>query len=339
MKIFGKELTFNGKEVYHAGNLSSSGSAANAAKWKTARKLNAAGMMTGSVSMDGSADVSLTLYPKYGTCSISTTNTSYYCRMASTGNLTGSYVDMAETFYVSNNFSGGCFGIFRVCVRTNDVSSGGTALAEIYWLVNKGFQNTDFCLALKNTAGATVADLFYKGKGSYSGLTFQMLSAGGRGSMSSGWTLYNSNATTPTNAYAAMTDCNSGYTNYYNPSNAGVVGSADTASTAGAATKDSAGQAINTTYIKGLSVSGKTITYTKGNGATGTITTQDTVYTHPTSAGYKHVPSGGASGQILSWSASGTAKWTDPTVAGTQVITQTAQPSGHISGRVWVKTY
>ena len=53
--------------------------------------------------------------------------------------------------------------------------------------------------------------------------------------------------------------------------------------TATKATQDSAGQQINTTYIKGLSVSGKTITYTKGNGTTGTITTQDTAYTHPNS--------------------------------------------------------
>ena len=53
--------------------------------------------------------------------------------------------------------------------------------------------------------------------------------------------------------------------------------------TATKATQDSAGQQINTTYIKGLSVSGKTITYTKGNGSTGTITTQDTAYSHPNS--------------------------------------------------------
>ena len=53
--------------------------------------------------------------------------------------------------------------------------------------------------------------------------------------------------------------------------------------TATKATQDSAGQQINTTYIKDLSVSGKTITYTKGNGTTGTITTQDTAYTHPNS--------------------------------------------------------
>ena len=42
---------------------------------------------------------------------------------------------------------------------------------------------------------------------------------------------------------------------------------------------DSKGQDIADTYIKSLSVSGKTITYTKGDGDTGTITTQDTTYT------------------------------------------------------------
>lgn len=35
----------------------------------------------------------------------------------------------------------------------------------------------------------------------------------------------------------------------------------------------------------------------------------DTVYTHPTSAGNKHIPSGGSSGQILKYSAAGTAAW------------------------------
>ena len=35
----------------------------------------------------------------------------------------------------------------------------------------------------------------------------------------------------------------------------------------------------------------------------------DTVYTHPTSAGYKHIPTGGSSGQYLKYSASGTAVW------------------------------
>ena len=56
--------------------------------------------------------------------------------------------------------------------------------------------------------------------------------------------------------------------------------SADTAKSATKATQDSTGQQINTTYIKSLSVNGRTITYTKGNGTTGTITTQDTNTTY-----------------------------------------------------------
>lgn len=35
----------------------------------------------------------------------------------------------------------------------------------------------------------------------------------------------------------------------------------------------------------------------------------DTVYTHPTTSGNKHIPSGGSAGQILRWSANGTAVW------------------------------
>lgn len=54
------------------------------------------------------------------------------------------------------------------------------------------------------------------------------------------------------------------------------------------ATDDSAGQNINTTYIKGLSASGRTITYTKGNGSTGTIQTPAAPMT-PTSSYWKSI--------------------------------------------------
>lgn len=56
------------------------------------------------------------------------------------------------------------------------------------------------------------------------------------------------------------------------------VSSAASADSATKAAQDSTGQQINTTYIKSLAINGRTITYTKGNGATGTITTQDTTY-------------------------------------------------------------
>ena len=70
-----------------------------------------------------------------------------------------------------------------------------------------------------------------------------------------------------------------------------VAGKLSTSGTAAKATADASGNNIANTYatkataITGLSVSGTTITYTKGNGTTGTITTQDTdtKYTHPNS--------------------------------------------------------
>ena len=62
--------------------------------------------------------------------------------------------------------------------------------------------------------------------------------------------------------------------------NADKATHASTADSATKATQDGSGQQINTTYIKALSVNGRTITYTKGNGTTGTITTQDTNTTY-----------------------------------------------------------
>ena len=58
-----------------------------------------------------------------------------------------------------------------------------------------------------------------------------------------------------------------------------VSGNAETATSATKATNDAKDQAI-TGYIRSLSVAGRVITYTKGDGTTGTITTQDTNNTY-----------------------------------------------------------
>jgi len=60
------------------------------------------------------------------------------------------------------------------------------------------------------------------------------------------------------------------------------VASATLADSATAATNDSRNQQIDTTYIKGISISGTTVTITKGNGTTSTVTTQDTTYSAAT---------------------------------------------------------
>ncbi|MBO5604918.1 MAG: hypothetical protein J5915_05995 [Acidaminococcaceae bacterium] len=52
-----------------------------------------------------------------------------------------------------------------------------------------------------------------------------------------------------------------------------------------------------------------TTKYLREDGTWQTPPDTNTVYTHPTTAGNKHIPSGGSSGQILRWSADGTAVW------------------------------
>jgi len=85
--------------------------------------------------------------------------------------------------------------------------------------------------------------------------------------------------------------------------------------------------------------SGTSGQFLNGLGAWATPPDNDTIYSHatdhPTTAGNKHVPSGGSSGKILTWSADGTATWateysyTHPTGAGYKHI-----PSGGATGQI-----
>lgn len=61
-----------------------------------------------------------------------------------------------------------------------------------------------------------------------------------------------------------------------------LVRTTDTIANATKATQDSAGQTINTTYVKNVTASGRTVTVTKGNGTTSTFATQDTTYSAAT---------------------------------------------------------
>lgn len=57
-------------------------------------------------------------------------------------------------------------------------------------------------------------------------------------------------------------------------------------------------------------VAGNNVTITpNADGKSVAIASKDTVYTHPTSAGNKHIPAGGSNGQVLCWSSDGTAVW------------------------------
>lgn len=92
--------------------------------------------------------------------------------------------------------------------------------------------------------------------------------------------------------------------------------------TATKATQDSSGQQINSTYIKSLSVSGRTITYTKGNGATGTITTQDTNTTYNVATSSANGLMSSADKAKLDGVATGANKYTHPSTHPATVITE-----------------
>lgn len=76
---------------------------------------------------------------------------------------------------------------------------------------------------------------------------------------------------------------------------------------ANAATNDSVGQNIASTYVKELTVDGRTVTVTKGNGTASTFTTQDTTYGNMSGAttsaagraGLVPAPAQGASNRYL----------------------------------------
>ena len=80
---------------------------------------------------------------------------------------------------------------------------------------------------------------------------------------------------TPADIGASASD----HTHDYLPSDGKAV-SATTADTATKATQDGSGQVITDNYIKAVSVSGRTVKFTRGNGTTFSITTQDTVTTN-----------------------------------------------------------
>ena len=82
---------------------------------------------------------------------------------------------------------------------------------------------------------------------------------------------------------------------FYAPTGAGTSGQILKSSGSGAPTWATANAALVGITVTSTSVSDGTNTFNK--------------YTHPTSSGNKHVPSGGSSGQFLGWSADGTAAW------------------------------
>ncbi len=214
-------------------------------------------------------------------CNVSSQNTSNYQwhRIAYTDTITGAFSDKDVIIMIKGNYSTGPFGIVKISVRAN--GEGQTGSCTLRWIIRQGYSIDAVQAGFHNVYGSIYADLFLK-VGTYARTNVTLLYIGGNG-----WNLCNSsegsNGGKGSNVYTSIANAGTElHGEAYNSIIVAEDGSIVLAATK--ATNDSAGNQIHTTYIKGLSANGKTITYTKGNGTTGTITTQDTTYNNMTGA-------------------------------------------------------
>lgn len=271
------------------GNLN--GSANSAIKLASARNISANDDYIMNFNFDGSGNVSTQLRAYNAIIAVANANNYPYHRFAKLDTLTDSYQDRVTNLLITQDFNGGGWGICRIVLRTYN-QSNTLSLASVDWLVRYGLAADSVQIGLYTKDGSTYADAFIKTADTYYSTVVRNLGSGSRGNIGRTWTFINSSEaanTTTTDkktsyeVYTSVADAgtklhNQAYTSTITGYDVGTVkyantsGSATSATSAEKATQDSAGQQINTTYIKGLSASGKTITYTKGDNKTGTAT-------------------------------------------------------------------
>ena len=176
------------------------GNASTATKLQTARKIN-------DIAFDGTADKTIPL-KTFGSY-VGDDNTKNYHRILSSGNVTSQWTDKVITLMASGDFDGGAYGIVRIILRTN--SSTANSNGKIEWITRKGFGLDSIVFNIKNTAGATIMDVFYKCPGTYNCVTWTVLGEGvrdgrngGNGGYGGTWTKYNT-AAGSTETYTADT--------------------------------------------------------------------------------------------------------------------------------------
>lgn len=269
----------------YAGSSSAGGVANSATKLATTRNISANDDYIMNFNFDGSGNVSTQLRAYNAIIAVANVNNYPYHRFAKLDTLTDSYQDRVTNLLITQDFNGGGWGICRIVLRTNN-QSNTLSSASVDWLVRCGLAADSVQIGLYTKDGSTYADAFFKTVGTYWSTTIRNLGSGSRGNIGRTWTFINSSETNNTTTtdkktsyevYVSLADAgtalhNQAYTSTITGVDVGTVKYANTSGSATSATKDSANQQINTTYIKGLSANGKTITYTKGDNKTGTAT-------------------------------------------------------------------
>lgn len=276
-----------------ADKATSASSADKAAKLTTARTVSGGSDITLSFNYDGSGNSTANI--GFYSCkhSIGNTNNYPFHRFAKLDANKNAWVDNSMTFLISQDYSGGGYGICRLVYRSNADSSSASLAAE--WLVRKGLSVDTVQVAIKTdkTNGA-YCDAFYKSSGGYMSVVIRAIASGGRASLGRTWTLINSNETDGTTATDKKTssECwktiadagnelhKQAYSSSASAIDGGYVASAGSANTAASCTGNSAsatkltssaGSAIQPVYFKdGKPVAG---TYTLGDASSKMVRT------------------------------------------------------------------
>lgn len=159
--------------------------------------------ITLSFNYDGSGNSSANIGFYSSSASVGDKNNYPFHRFAKLDTIAASYSDKSTTFFISQDYSGGGFGIVRIVLRTNNSSLASTV--EVKWLVRCGLSADSVQVGIYNVFGKTYADAFFKTGGSYAGTCFRTLASGARGGISRTWVLVNSSEVSGTSATDAKT--------------------------------------------------------------------------------------------------------------------------------------
>ena len=207
----------------------------SATKLVTARNIALNGDLTGNANFDGSANITINGYMSYCNAIVGNTNTYPWRRIAKVNEITGNYSDGCILLYISEGFIGGCYGIARVYIRTDNISTGANASCSIQWISRNGYGLDSLKIAMYKTTGKAYYDVFLKMRGTHASVVIRTLQDQ-RGSLGKRFTLVNSietsNAASHTEAYATIEDAataihNQAYTSIAQGSDVATVHNAD----------------------------------------------------------------------------------------------------------------
>ena len=207
----------------------------SATKLVTARNIALNGDLTGNANFDGSANITINGYMSYCNATASNTNTYPWRRIAKVNEITGNYADGCILLYISEGFNGGYYGIARVYIRTDNLSTGANASCSIQWISRNGYGLDSLKIAMYKTTGKAYYDVFLKMSGAYGSVVIRTLQDR-RGGLGKRFSLVNStettNAASHTEAYATIEDAataihNQAYTSIVQGTDVATVHNAD----------------------------------------------------------------------------------------------------------------